>query len=263
MLRVSLIQSDIFWEDKQKNLDQYKSILSSLAGKTDLAVLPEMCTTGFSMQAKALAETNDENTIQTFRKCASNYGMAVCGSFIAKDIQNKFYNRGFFLTPEGDGYFYDKRHLFRMGAEHDTFSAGNDQLIFTYKGWNIKLIVCYDLRFPVWIRNKDNAYDLLICSANWPVSRIKVWETLLEARAYENFCYVCGVNRVGTDGEGIIYKGNSLLIDPRGKRLVRSIKPEPLVRTATIYKEPLDRLRQKFPAWMDADDFKIKIENKK
>ncbi len=257
MLKISIVQSDIFWEDKSRNLISYEKILIGLSGKTDLAIFPEMFTTGFTMQVKDLAETNEEYTVQTLQKWASGFGMALAGSFIAKDISGKYFNRGFFITPEGNRYFYDKRHLFRVGKEHETFSPGEKQLIVDYKGWKINLIICYDLRFPVWIRNVDNTYDLLICCANWPNVRKKVWETLLEARAYENYCYVCGVNRIGTDGEGLSYDGNSLLIDPRGHRIIHTVKPQSVVRTATIYKEPLDSLRKKFPAWMDADRFLI------
>ncbi len=260
-LRVTLVQSDIFWEDKVRNLGLCGKILESLSGKTDLVIFPEMFTTGFTMRAKALAETSEGETVRMLRQWSAAYQMAISGSFIAENSSGQYFNRGFFIAPSGEQYFYDKRHLFRMGAEHETFSPGNRQLTLQYKGWNIRLVVCYDLRFPVWIRNVDNAYDLLICCANWPDTRKKVWETLLQARAYENYCYVCGVNRVGTDGEGLHYDGGSLLIDPKGKRLIRAIKSEPQIRTATIYKEPLERLRKKFPAWMDADLFKLKVKN--
>ncbi|MDR2628176.1 MAG: nitrilase family protein, partial [Dysgonamonadaceae bacterium] len=164
---------------------------------------------------------------------------------------------GFFITPDGQQYFYDKKHLFRMGAENTYFTAGNKQLIVPYKGWNIKLIICYDLRFPVWIRNVDNAYDLLICCANWPESRKKVWDILLQARACENYCYVCGVNRTGIDGNGLKHHGGSLLVDPRGKKIINASLPQATIRTATIYKEPLESLRKKFPAWMDGDHFSL------
>ena len=257
MLRLSIIQSDIFWEDKLQNLEQYGDILHALSGKTDLAILPEMCTTGFSMQAESLAEDNTSNTIQTFQQWSAIYKIAITGSFIATDNAGKYYNRGFFITPEGNQYFYDKRHLFRMGTENQVFSSGDSPLIVNYKGWNIKLIICYDLRFPVWIRNKNNAYDLLICCANWPNARKKVWDILLQARAYENLCYVCGVNRIGTDNAGLTYDGGSLLVDPRGKKIINASKPKITIRTATIYKAPLDKMREKFPAWMDADSFTL------
>lgn len=257
MLRVSIIQTDIFWEDKTRNLEHYGNLLHGLSGKTDLAVLPEMCTTGFSMQAQQLAETNNGPTIQTFKQYAAAYGMAIAGSFIAKDTDdNGYYNRGFFITPEGEQHFYNKRHLFRMGTEHKVFSPGNKPLIVQYKGWHINLIICYDLRFPVWIRNVDNAYDLLLCCANWPVSRHKIWDTLLQARSFENLCYVCGVNRIGTDGAGLNYKGGSLLVEPKGKKLINASKSE-CIRTYTLHKNGLEEMRKRFPAWKDADKFRI------
>jgi predicted amidohydrolase len=257
MLRISLVQSDICWEDKAQNLVYYGEIVKSLSGKADIVVFPEMFTTGFSMNVGRLSETNDGVTMCLLQQWSADYGMALTGSFIARDTENRAYNRGFFITSCGERYFYDKRHLFRMGMENDCFSAGDKPLTVRHKDWNIRLIICYDLRFPVWTRNVDNAYDLLICCANWPDSRKKVWDTLLQARAYENYCYVCGVNRVGMDGNGLEYHGGSLLIDPRGKKLINASKAQAIVRTATIYKEPLEKLRKKFPAWMDGDRFTL------
>jgi len=254
-LRISLVQSDIVWEDKSKNLENYSRLLHGIAGKTDLAVLPEMFSTGFSMQCKHLAETNNGKTISTVKDWAADFNLAVSGSFLAKDDSNNIYNRGFFITPEGDSYFYDKRHLFRMGNEHETFKAGKKQLIVPYKDWNINLIICYDLRFPVWSRNVDNAYDLILCVANWPEARNDAWEILLKARAIENQAYVCGVNRTGVDGNGLKHKGNSLLIDFKGKVLSEYIPDKITVNTYSINKEQLENFRQKFPTWKDADKF--------
>ena len=158
-----------------------------------------MFSTGFSMQSKILAEPNSGETITTLKQWAAKFQLAICGSYIATENE-LFYNRAFFLTPEGEEFYYDKRHLFRMGREAEHFSAGDKRLIIPYHGWNICLLVCYDLRFPVWSRNVGNEYDLLIYVANWPIPRRLVWDTLLRARALENQCYVCGVNRVGTDG---------------------------------------------------------------
>jgi len=258
-LRVSLVQNDIAWEDKVENLKTYHELLRGIAGKTDLAVLPEMFSTGFSMQSKHLAETNDENTIATLQNLSIVFDFAIAGSFLAKDNSGNFYNRGFFITPEGDNYFYDKRHLFRMGNEHEVFTAGKKQLIVSYKGWNISLIICYDLRFPVWNRNVDNAYDLLLCVANWPEARNNVWEILLKACAIENQAYVCGVNRTGVDGNGLKHKGNSLLIDFRGEVLSEYIPNKIAVNTYSISREQLEKFRQKFPAWKDADKFSISL----
>lgn len=256
-LRISLVQGDIVWEDKTSNLKIYRDLLSNLSGKTDLAILPEMFSTGFSMQSNHLAETNEGETIFLVKKCAADFGIAISGSFLAKDEHGHTFNRGFFVTPEGESHFYNKRHLFRMGNEHEFFTQGNKQLIVSYKGWNINLIICYDLRFPVWIRNVDNAYDLMICAANWPESRNAVWETLLKARALENQAYVCGVNRVGKDGNGLKHKGNSLLINFLGEVISEYMPEKVIVNTYSINKEQLDEFRRKFPSWKDADKFQI------
>ena len=182
-MRVTLIQHDIAWEEKSANLHFYERILAELSGKTDLVVLPEMCATGFSMNIDALAETNEGPTLSALSHMASTYGMAIAGSFIAKDhLSDHAYNRGFFLFPDGSSVFRDKRHLFRMGEEASHYLPGHENSIISYKGWNIRLLICYDLRFPVWSRNVDNEYDLLIFCANWPESRRKVWSNLLVAR---------------------------------------------------------------------------------
>jgi predicted amidohydrolase len=256
-LRVSLIQSDIVWEDKQKNPEHYGNLLKTIAGKSDLAVLPEVFSTGFSMHAGHLAETNDGRTISTIRFWAKEFGMAICGSFLAKSVSGKVFNRGFFITPEGEAFFYDKRHLFRMGEENEHFIAGDKKLIVSYKGWNIRLIICYDLRFPVWTRNIDNEYDLLVCPANWPAVRSKVWKVLLEARALENQAYVCGVNRIGMDGIDVQHQGDSVLLDFKGNPVAETEENQTSVVTGTIRKDALEDFRKKFPAWMDADGFEI------
>lgn len=258
-LRVSLIQADIAWEDKALNLKNYRDLLRNLSGKTDLAILPETFSTGFSMQSSHLAETNDGETISEIKRWAASFGMTIAGSFFAKDEFGNIYNRGFFITPEGQSYFYDKRHLFRMGNEHDYFVAGQKQLIVPYKGWNISLIICYDLRFPVWSRNVNNAYDILICSANWPEVRNTVWETLLKARAIENQAFVCGVNRVGEDGNQLKHCGNSMLITPKGEMLSEITINKQLIKTYTINKKELENFREKFPVWRDADTFSLSL----
>ena len=180
----------------------------------------------------------------------------MAGSFIAKD-NGKFYNRAFFITPEGEEHYYDKRHLFRMAEEDKHFSAGDKRLIVPYKGWNICLQVCYDLRFPVWSRNVNNEYDLLIYVANWPEARKKAWKALLHARAIENMAYVCGVNRVGVDGKGFLFRGDSMIYNAKGKKLADAGKREEITRTCTLKKSELDEFRAKFPAWKDADGFGI------
>ena len=256
-LRISLVQSGIFWEDKERNIEHYGNFLKRLSGKSDLAVLPEMFSTGFSMQASSLAETNYGTSIQTLRSWANDYNLAVCGSFLAKDDSERIYNRGFFVEPNGNTQFYDKRHLFRMGEENQQFTAGDRRVIIPYKGWNIRLVICYDLRFPVWLRNRKNEYDILICPANWPAARANVWQTLLLARAMENQSYVCGVNRIGKDGHSIEHQGDSVLIDFKGNRMLEAGLDKESVVTTTIRKDLLDDFRDRFPAWMDADDFEI------
>ncbi|MDH8700917.1 omega-amidase [Dysgonomonadaceae bacterium PH5-43] len=256
-LRVSCVQSSIEWEDKLRNLTHFYSLISQLKGKSDVVVLPETFTTGFSMKASHLAETIEEDTIKTIKSWAQEFGFAIAGSFISKEDNNTLYNKAFFVTPEGDTYFYNKRHLFRMGEENKVFSPGDTYSIINYKGWNIRLIVCYDLRFPVWIRNKNNEYDLLICVANWPKARAKVWSSLLVARAIENLCYVCGVNRVGEDGNGLKYQGDSLIIDYKGNALAEAINDEESLLTVSVNKDKLNDFREKFPAWKDADDFTV------
>jgi predicted amidohydrolase len=257
-LKISLVQSSIFWEDKNRNLEYYGNLLKTLSGKSDLAVLPEMFSTGFSMHSRHLAETDAGRTIQTVHSWAQAYHFAVCGSYLAKDDDSEnIFNRGFFITPEGDAYFYDKRHLFRMGEENEQFTAGNRIAIIPYKGWNIRLIICYDLRFPVWTRNRKNEYDLLVCPANWPAARANVWETLLKARALENQCYVGGVNRIGEDGIAVSYKGDSVLIDFKGKAMCEVGQNTESVCTEVIRMDTLNDFREKFPVWKDADDFEF------
>ena len=258
-LRVSLVQSTIFWEDKSRNLSHYGGLLELLARKTDLVVLPEMFSTGFSVSNnRHLAESNEGLTVETIKKWAKDYDFAVCGSFLACENE-KLYNRGFFATPDGTISFYDKRHLFRMGDENKNFTAGEKQLIVSYKGWNICLIVCYDLRFPVWSRNVGKAYDLLICPANWPVVREKAWNVLLKARALENYCYVCGVNRVGEDGYDNHYRGDSQLIDYKSNVVVFCDPDKEMITTGILKKEALEHFREKFPVWKDGDEFEIII----
>lgn len=253
-LKISLIQLDIEWENKSENLKRVHDYISSCTEKTDIFVLPEMFSTGFTMNSHNLAETNEGNTISCIKQWAKQYDTAICGSFIASDNGN-FYNRGFFITTDKE-YYYDKRHLFRMGSEPQYFSSGNKRLIFEHKGFSICLLICYDLRFPVWARNVGNEYDLLIYVANWPTSRVKAWNSLLTARAIENMSYVCGVNRFGKDGNGLEYTGDSKLINARGEEMTSIVKGEDM-ETVNISKDELDKFRAKFPVWKDADSFEI------
>jgi predicted amidohydrolase len=256
IFRLSIIQTQIKWEDKAANLRHFNALLRELSGQTHLAVLPEMFTTGFSMQSQSLSETTDGTTMTALKAWSSTYQMAIAGSFMAVE-GDRHYNRAFFVTPCGDASYCDKRHLFRMNGEHRYFEAGKERLTVPYRGWNICTQICYDLRFPVWSRNVNNAYDLLIYAANWPASRKNVWRTLLPARAMENMAYVCGVNTVGTDGKGSVYEGGSMICSPKGNKLVHAGNCE-TVRTCILKKDELNAFRAKFPAWEDADSFVIK-----
>lgn len=256
-LRISICQTDIAWRDKCRNLDKLQACLEELVGHTDLLVLPEMFTTGFSMMPEQDAEPVDGPTVTLLREWSSRYQVALAGSYIASEC-SRHYNRAFFLTPDGESGFYDKRHLFRMGREDEHYTAGTEPAVFTYKGWNIRMLICYDLRFPVWSRNRHNDYDLLLYVANWPASRRMVWDVLLQARALENQSYVCGVNRVGCDGMGVLYNGGSAVYSPKGTLLAAADEREE-VATVILQKAPLVQFRQKFPVWMDADDYTMDI----
>lgn len=266
-LRITLLQTDIVWENKQENLRRLRDKLEAVCGETDLVVLPETFSTGFSTGTALLAESVGGETLNTLRQWAGLYGTAIAGSFMARDEacgpdgKPRYYNRAFFLTPEGESFYYDKRHLFRMGDETEHFTPGHRRPILTYRGWNILLLVCYDLRFPVWSRNTDNVYDLLIYVANWPASRRRVWDILLQARALENMCYVCGVNRIGTDGNGLPHNGGSILYSPKGLPLATLTDNKEGAATATLSLDSLREFRAKFPVWMDADRFTISADN--
>lgn len=256
-MRITLLQTDIVWEDKEANLSKLHTFLQQLSGSTDLVVVPEMFSTGFSMNSNTLAESEEGNTVNLLKTWSSSYKLALTGSFIALGEDGKKYNRGFFITPDEKAVFYDKRHLFRMGKEPEFFAAGNNHLLIDYKGFHISLLICYDLRFPVWSRNVGNSYDLLIYVANWPASRRKVWDALLKARALENMSYVCGVNRIGTDGNHLPHNGGSQLISAKGDIITTVADNEEGYSTATIDIDSLQHFREKFPVWKDADEFGI------
>jgi predicted amidohydrolase len=255
-MKITLLQDHIFWADKQANLQKTEIQLKELSGKTDLVVLSEMFTTGFCTNRLDLAETMQSKTVQHLKRWAIDYKMAIVGSFIATENE-KQYNRAFFVFPCGKMETADKRHLFAMGGEDKLFSSGNKRLIVNYKGFNIFVLVCYDLRFPVWSRNVNNEYDLLIYTANWPVSRIKVWNTLLAARAIENQSFVCGINRIGEDGNNLPHNGSSKLINARGETIFSAPLNETSIETIEISLEELQKFREKFPVWKDADRFVI------
>ena len=255
-LKISIVQTDIAWENKQENLRMLREKLHALRGTTEIVVLPEMFSTGFTMKSRELAEPVSGITVRILKELAADFQLALCGSFICSERSN-YYNRAFFITPEGEEFYYDKRHLFRMGNEADYFSSGNNKLIISYRGWNICLLVCYDLRFPVWSRNVNNEYDLLIYVASWPQARRLAWDTLLCARALENMCYVCGVNRIGVDGNKLIYNGGSVVFSAKGEVLASVPDGEEGIETVSLSLISLQQLRDKFPVWKDADAFRL------
>ena len=255
-LKISIVQTDIAWENKQENLRMLREKLHALRGTTEIVVLPEMFSTGFTMKSRDLAEPVSGITVRILKELAADFQLALCGSFICSERSN-YYNRAFFITPEGEEFYYDKRHLFRMGNEAEYFSSGNNKLIISYRGWNICLLVCYDLRFPVWSRNVNNEYDLLIYVASWPQARRLAWDTLLCARALENMCYVCGVNRIGVDGNKLIYNGGSVVFSAKGEVLASVPDGEEGIETVSLSLISLQQLRDKFPVWKDADAFRL------
>ena len=255
-LKISIVQTDIAWENKQENLRMLREKLHALRGTTEIVVLPEMFSTGFTMKSRELAEPVSGITVRILKELAAGFQLALCGSFICSERSN-YYNRAFFITPEGEEFYYDKRHLFRMGNEAEYFSSGNNKLIISYRGWNICLLVCYDLRFPVWSRNVNNEYDLLIYVASWPQARRLAWDTLLCARALENMCYVCGVNRIGVDGNKLIYNGGSVVFSAKGEVLASVPDGEEGIETVSLSLISLQQLRDKFPVWKDADAFRL------
>jgi predicted amidohydrolase len=229
-----------------------------LAGRTDLIVLPEMFTTGFTMEPEAVAEPANGPTVAWMREQAAKLGAVITGSIATRDGDG-YYNRLVWMRPDGTHETYDKRHLFRMAREHDHYSPGTRRLVVELKGWKILPLVCYDLRFPVWSRNKigaDGGYDVLLYVANWPERRRYPWQTLLKARAIENLSYCIGVNRVGKDGTGINYTGDSAAIDYLGQPMTAPSEQE-FVTTVALEKAALDEFRAKFPAHLDADEFQL------
>ena len=258
-LTITTIQSNLIWEEKAANLRMLEQKIVGIEEKTEIVVLPEMFSTGFSMKPELLAETMDGETIEWMKRVSRENSIILTGSVMIKEEEN-YFNRLVWMLPNGQYGYYDKRHLFAFGEEDKHYSAGNKRLIASVKGWKINLQVCYDLRFPVWARQNANEegaeYDVLIYVANWPERRSHAWKTLLCARAIENQCYVVGVNRVGSDANNIYYSGNSLVIDPLGQVLYHMADEED-VNTITLQKEMLDDVRSKFPFWKDADDFTI------
>ncbi len=296
-LSVTLIQTDLYWENPIANLANLEEKIALISTQTDLIILPEMFNTGFTMNAKSVAEPMNFTTFKWLRQQAKKANAVVTGSFIVKE-GDKYFNRLIWMRPDGSYEKYDKRHLFRMGNEHLTFTGGTERIIVELNGWKICPLICYDLRFPVWSRQegrkegekekggKDNGergngereergnfqtsnrsvgrieqrttnYDLLIYVANWPAARSQVWDTLLQARAIENQSYCIGVNRVGNDGMGLNYSGNSAVIDFKGNPVFYQKELE-VIHSQSLSHQGLTDFRTKFPAYLDADDFTIR-----
>jgi len=270
-LTITGIQSTLHWEAKKANLQMLEEKIFSISKPTEIVVLPEMFSTGFSMQPEKLAEAMEGATMQWMKQVASKKKIILTGSLIIKDSSppglggEAYYNRLVWVLPNGQVGYYDKRHLFAYADEDQHYTQGEKRLIASVKGWKINLLVCYDLRFPVWSRQslpplgeagRGLEYDVLIYVANWPERRVHAWTTLLRARAIENQCYVIGVNRTGEDGNKIHYTGESMAIDPMGEILYHK-KDEDDVFTVTLDRSHLEKVREKFPFWKDADQFKI------
>ena len=255
-LKVSGIQTSLYWEDPERNFEHFDHILKDTQyGTTDLVVLPEMFSTGFSMNAGKLADRSEGKTLEWMRHQASRLDAAITGSVIIRD-QGHFYNRLYFVEPEGDYEIYDKRHTFSYVGEDKVFTKGEKRKIITYRGWSICPLICYDLRFPVWSRNSVD-YDVLIYVANWPASRIHAWDILLTARAIENMCFTIGVNRTGEDGNNIDYSGHSAIIDALGRRLSSLENGEEGKVTATLDPENLHTIRNRYNFLPDRDTFNL------
>ena len=271
-MRITSVQDVLHWEDEQSNLQMFTDLLSHLKGKTDLIVLPEMFNSGFSMRPEQFAQTIDGSTVRWMQQLAQQLDCAICGSLAIQESSSLatqeisslaiqegsgFVNKFIFVHPSGAIDQYNKRHCFRMSGEHEVYTPGVEKLIIDYRGWKILAQVCYDLRFPVFSRN-ENDYDLALYVANWPQVRRAPWLTLLQARAIENLAYVIGVNRIGEDDNGVIYSGDSIVVDYRGD-VIFDHKDTASVHTQVLNLQALNDFREKFPAWMDADAFSLQV----
>ena len=249
-MNITLVQSALYWENIEKNLSSFEEKLNNIR-HTDLIILPEMFSTGFSMNASVVAENMDGTAVNWMRNTSAKKNCAITGSLIIREAE-KFYNRLIFMRPDGSFEQYDKKHLFTMAKEEETYTAGTEKIIIDYMGWKICPLICYDLRFPIWNRNLED-YDLAIYVANWPDRRSYHWRSLLTARAIENQCYVAAVNRVGTDGKDLYYSGHSSLIDPAGEVIYQKADAED-IQQFDLNKEYLIEIRTKLPFLKDRDN---------
>jgi predicted amidohydrolase len=261
-LTFTIIQTQLHWQDQAQNLRMLEEKINNIREKTEVVILPEMFTTGFSMNPEQFAEGMDGEPIKWMKRISSERKIILTGSIMIAD-NGSYYNRLVWMLPNGQMGLYDKKHLFAYADEDKHYASGNKRLIASVKGWKINLQVCYDLRFPVWSRQSYRPgeptgleYDVLIYVANWPERRSHMWKTLLQARAIENQCFCIGVNRVGNDGNGISYSGDSMVVNPLGEVLYQKATDEDIY-TFTLEKEELEKIREKMPFWKDADPFKI------
>jgi len=254
-LNIALFQYDIAWENPSANRQKIQKFIEDLPSKTDLVVLPEMFTTGFSMKPQGLAETMEGTTVVWMQELAKKHEIAIVGRLIITENEN-YYNRLIFVHDNGRIEIYDKGHAFTLAGEQKEYTRGTQRLIVMYKGWKICPLICYDLRFPVWARNTED-YDVLLYVANWPEVRINAWDALLKARAIENMAYTIGLNRVGKDANGHTYSGNSVAIDSLGMVITAPDEYKETVCSATLSKETLDKNRKRFGFLKDGDDFDL------
>jgi omega-amidase len=261
-ITITLIQAHLKWEQKEANLQMLREKIDSIKESTQIVVLPEMFSTGFTMNPKEFAETMDGNSVNWMKAVAKEKKIILTGSLVIEE-NGKYYNRMIWMLPNGQYGCYDKRHLFAFAEEDQYYEGGTERFIASVNGWKFNLLVCYDLRFPVWARQQFNEkqefeYDVLVYVANWPERRNTAWKSLLRARAIENQCYVVGVNRIGKDGNDIYHSGDSMVVDPLGEILYHKEHEED-VYTISLDKNHLEEVRRKFQFWRDADEFKILI----
>lgn len=256
-LKVTIIQSNLIWEDVETNFNKFSEKINSITEETDLIVLPEMFSTGFSMNPEKFPKTLASDVINWMTEKAKVKNAVITGSVIFAEAK-KFYNRLIWMKPNGSYEFYDKRHLFSFAGEDKYYTAGNKKLICKIGKWRIRPLICYDLRFPVWSRN-ENDYDILLYTANWPERRIEAWDVLLKARAIENQSYIIAVNRIGDDGNGISHSGSSQIISPKGEIICEMLPFEESIKTIDINYSELQDFRNKFRVSDDADDFEMKL----
>jgi predicted amidohydrolase len=260
-LKIAPIQCDLKWEDPKTNLLHIEALVDRVDPETDLIVLPEMFSTGFSMRAHTLAQKMSGQTVKWLKRLSCKKKIDITGSVMICE-NNRYFNRLLWATPNKDLFTYDKKHLFRYAGEEKIYTPGNSHLTVTLKGWNIRPFICYDLRFPIWTRNYDNQYDLALFVANWPRQRANHWQLLLQARAIENQCFVAGVNRLGCDGNQITYNGGSIIVKPDGIILFNADEHES-TQSVALVAEQLKLYRQTFPVWMDADTDMVKLNSNK